>query len=230
MEELDLKELFNYFLSKITIITLIILFSVLGSCIYQLYIQKPLYSSYTTIVLTRSSESNNETAITQNDITINQKLVSTYREIMKSHRVLNQVINNLKLKTTADELSKKITLTNEKDTELIKISVSDEDSSQARDIANEIASVFSNEIIDIYNIKNVNVIDYAEQSISPYNVNFLKQTLIAIIFGVVVSFGFVFVVYYFDTTIKSVEEVEKKLGLPILGAVPTSQSRRGGKK
>lgn len=231
MEEINLKELFGYFFSKFVIIIVVTLVMIVGSCVYALCIQKPLYSSYTTIVLTRTSEGeNNDASITQSDITLNQKLVSTYREIMKSRRVLNQVIKNLNLNYSVGGLSSRITVATEKDTELIRISVSDSDPVLAKEIADEIAYVFSKEIIDIYNIKNVSVIDYAEEAVNPYNVNIIKQTVIAALIGIVLSCGIIFIMFYFDTTIKSVEEVEQKIGLPILGSIPKSMYSKGGKR
>lgn len=229
MEEINLKDLFSYFWNKKILIIVVTVVAILGSCIYSLYLQTPMYKSSTTIVLTRTNDDTENSGITQNDILLNQKLVSTYREIIKSRRILNQVINNLDLDMDYTTLGSSITVTNEKDTELLRISVSDSDSKQAKTIANEIARVFNNEIVEIYSIKNISVIDYAEEAKNPYNVNIVKQTVLAGLCGAVLACGVVFMMFYFDTTIKNTEEVEDKLGLPLLGAVPMS-GRKGGKK
>ena len=54
----------------------------------------------------------------------------------------------------------------------------------------------------------------------PYNVNFVKDNLIYIALGLIISSGMIFIKFYFDTTIKTSEEIENKLGLTILGVVP----------
>ena len=225
MEEINLKELFNYFISKISIIVLITLIVAVIGCSYTLFFQTPLYNSSTTVVLTRTDVENSST-ITQNDITLNQKLLSTYREIVKSRRVINQVISNLSLDTTYGELSSNISVTSVQDTELIKIIVSNENPETAKKIADETASVFSKEIQEMYQIKNISIVDTAVVADSPYNINITKQLLIYILAGLVVGVGVVFVIYYFDTSIKTVEEVEAKLELPILGQIPMKQKRR----
>ncbi len=232
MEEINLKDLFSYFWSKKAIIMLITLLTLVGSIVYTYALQKCFYKSSTTIVLTRVNDSTTEEGgITQNDVILNQKLVSTYREIIKSRRILNQVINNLELSLTYEELKGAISVTNEKDTELIKISVSNESPKLAKEIADEIARVFNGEIVEIYSIKNVSIIDYAEEAKVPYNVSKVKQLALGILIGLVLSSAFVFVLFYFDTTVKSSDEVEAKLGLPILGSVPLSHyKRKGGKK
>ena len=223
MEEINLKELFEYFVSKLPIIVIAALLTTLVGIAYGLWFQKPMYNSYTTIVLTRTdngSTTTDGTGITQSDVLLNQNLVSTYREIIKSKRILNQVINNLDLSISTDELEKNISVTSEKDTEVIKISVNSSNPTDAKDIANEIERVFSNEIISIYNIKNITIIDYAEEDTTPYNINVPKQIILAFLIGFILACAVIFVTFYFDTTIKSSEEIENKLGLPVLGVVP----------
>lgn len=225
MEEINLKELFDYFISKISIIIFITLVVAVLGCSYALFLQKPLYKSSTTIVLTRTDTENSNT-ITQNDITLNQKLLSTYREIVKSRRVINQVISSLKLKYTYEELNKDISVTSVQDTELIMINVSNENPEQAKKIADETAKVFTSEIQEMYQIKNISIVDNAVVASRPYNINITKQLIIYLFIGAVLGFGVVFVIYYFDTSIKTVEEVENRLELPILGQIPMKPKRR----
>lgn len=121
---------------------------------------------------------------------------------------------------TVDELSQNITTSSVEDTEIIRITVNNEKKKMAAEIANEVADVFSDEIQDIYNLENVAIIDKAEVAKEPYNINYVKDNVIYLMIGVVLSFGVVFVMYYFDTTIKSSEIVEEKLGLTVIGIVP----------
>lgn len=227
MEEINLKDLFSYFLSKLFIVVITLAVAILVSAVYAECIKTPKYRSYTTIVLTRSGDTGeNSNGITQSDILLNQKLVSTYREIIKSRRVLGQVVKNLDLDMSVEELSGMISVTNEEDTELIKISVSCENKTDAKNIANEIAKVFSNEIVDIYNIKNVSIIDNAIKAKGPYNMNTTKDVVVAALIGIVLGFGIIFIMFYFDTTIKNAEEIQTKLGLPLLGVVPRVEKEK----
>ena len=220
MEEINLKELLSYFISKIWIVFITFGLLVMFSVVNTKFIKVPLYNSSTTIVLTINNENELNTSITQNDITINQKLVATYRQIIKSRRVLDKVIETLELDMEASTLSKKVSVTNETDTELLKITVSDEDPELAAMIADEIAKVFSEDIVDIYNIKNVSIIDKALEAENPYNIKLVKDAIIFGMLGIVLGLGIIFIMFYFDTTIKNSEEIEEKLGLPVLGVVP----------
>ena len=219
MEEINLKEVYSYFKTKILWILLAIIVIVVIGNIYTILTRTPMYQSNTTIVLVGESKKE----YSQTDSILNQNLISTYSEIIKSRKVLSQVIDNLDLKMSTEELSQNITTSSVEDTELIKITVSNKNAKTARKITDEVAEVFSDEIKDIYNLENVAIIDKAELAKSPYNVNYIKDNVIYIMIGIILSFGVVFIIYYFDTTIKSSEVVEEKLGLTVIGVVPKEE-------
>lgn len=215
MEEINLKELFDYFKNKLSwmIITVILVVGI-GNVITTIT-RVPMYRSSTTIVLVSDSKDYNST-----EVQLNKSLVGTYSEIIKSRTVLNEVISNLGLSYSALELSDNINVTAVENTEIIRISVSDADNKQAAKIANEIASVFMTEIQKFYKLNNVSVIDKADSNNKSFNVNYVKDNLIYVLAALVLSGGVIFVMYYFDTTIKTSEEIENKLGLTVLGVVP----------
>lgn len=217
MEEIDLRELFDYFKSNFMwIIVTVILFIGIGN-VYTILTRVPMYKGNTTIVLV--SENKNE-SYNQNELQLNKNLVGTYSEIIKSRNVLSQVIDNLGLDTTVESLSKNVSVEAVQNTEIIKISVGADDPEVAARIANEIANVFATEIKKIYKLNNVSVVDKAVKSNNPYNINYVKDNIIYIGLGLVLSCGLIFVLFYFDTTIKTSEEIEKKLGLTVIGIVP----------
>lgn len=217
METIDLKDLFDYYKSKLGVVILfVVLVGILG-CLYGLFIQKPMYKSSTSIVLISEAKDNSQ--LTYNDVSVNQNLVSTYSEIVKSKRVLGQVINNLNLNYTYGALSNNIEVSSVTGTQIIKITVTDENSKTAMKVANEIGKVFAKEIPKLYNISNVNILDTAEVAPSAYNVNITKQSAISLLAGLVLGLGVVFVMYYFDRSVKNASQIEDKLKLPVLATV-----------
>lgn len=223
MEEIDIMELLSFIKDKIgMVISITAVVCILG-CIYGLFLQTPMFRSYTTVIL-----NSNENTITQTDITLNKNLVDTYTEVVKSRKVLVRVIDELDLDLTYEQLASKITVTDVNDTQIIKISVTDKDSNKAKDIANSTAKYFSDIIKDLYNMNNVDILDEAIETNTPYNINVLKQVVTYFVIGLVIALGVVFLIYYFDRTIKSVEQVEQKVKLPILGSV--QEINRGGKR
>lgn len=229
MEELDLKELFELFWSKkVTILLVVLLFAIIG-VVYTFGFVKPKYKSSTTLVLTKTDSSDNSVnqqvgqssdSITATDITINSKLVATYSELVKSNSVIRQVISNLKIaELTENSVRKNVSVSAVKDTELIEITVSNDNAVYAAKVANEIADVFTQQVSDIYNINNVHVVDKAEVAEAPFNISHQKDIAIFALIGIVVSAGYILVANMLDTTIKSTDEVEKKLGLPVLATI-----------
>lgn len=229
MEELNLKDLLNYYLKKIPIIVAITLLFLILGYVYIEKIQIPMYHGTTTIILVEKQDEDVSSDVTSNELLINEKLVATYSQIVKSRRVLDQVIDDLKLKDTVNELAERIEVTSVSETSIIKITVSDRSNKRAVRIVNKIADVFKNEVTEIYNLENVSVVDEAIVEDSPYNVNVIKQMLIFALVGIVLSCGIIFVMFYFDNTIKSKNEIEDKLKLAVLGEIPTAKKLTKGK-
>jgi capsular polysaccharide biosynthesis protein len=222
MEEIDLKELFEYIKDKLNILIFITVGVCLLGCIYGLLIQKPMYQSYTTVIL-----GGEESGITTADITVSKNMIDTYAEIVKSRRVLDQVISELKLDLDYDELSSKISVTALNNTQIIKIIVKDVDAKLAKNVANVTAVNFAKEVVKLYNMDNVNILDEAIESEKPYNISVVKQVIIYFMIGFILGAGILFIVFYFDRTLKSTEQIETKIKLPILGSV--QMLGKGGK-
>lgn len=235
MEELDLKELFNIFWQrKLEIITIILILMIIGA-VYTYALLKPKYTSYTTLLLTQvnsSSEAENNTSITQTDLTLNSNLVSTYSEIIKRDAVLKEVIDDLNIKSLTEEgLRNSIKVSAISDTEIIKIEVTNENPNYAEMIANKIAEVFSEKITDIYKINNVYILDKAQVSETPSNINHAKDIIIFAFIGVVIACGYVLLANMLDNTVKTEADIEKLTGLTVLATIPDYDSEvKGGKR
>ena len=228
MEEINIKDLLNYFLTKLWLLIIIVLGVLIIGNAYSLFIKVPLYQSKTKLVLV--SESNAQTGMTQNDVMLNNNLVATYSEMIKSRDILKQVIKNLGLKDESTEsLSNKINVSTTANTQTIIISVSDTDGKTAKLICDEVARVFTKEIVKIYRLDNVHVYEKAIVSNSPYNMNIAKDNVIYLLLGIVVGGGIIFLFFFFDTTIKSSEDIEEKMELNLLGIVPKVSVKAGEK-
>ena len=234
MEELDLKELFKVIWDeKVQEILIIAIFLVLG-IMYTFGLKVPKYSASTTLVLAQSDKNKvTENTITTADITINSKLVSTYSELIKSKNVLRQVKANLNIDVNEDDIRNNVSVTQLKDTELIEITVSNENPIYAEKIANEIAKVFTEKVKEIYNMDNIKTVDTAEKPTAPLNVNQQKDILIFIFIGIIVSILYALIINILDTTIKTSEDVERICDLPVLASIPIfdvgQPKKKGGK-
>lgn len=232
MEELDLKKLINIFWNKRLHIIAITIVAIIIGGIYSFYFVKPKYQSYTTLVLVKASESseaNDKKAITSSDVGLAKSLIGTYSQLVKSKSLLRATINNLQINDSEDTLMQKITVSEIDDTEMLKITVKDEDPVKAMKVANELTKVFSTKVSEMY-VDNVYILDEAEQSIVPCNINHLRDILIFFVIGLVISVIYVLISNMFDNTIKDPEEIEENTELTALVSIPfvNDESKKGG--
>ena len=225
MEEVDLRELFNVFWRKKFIVLAILVVFIIAGLIYTYKIIEPEYKSYTTLILGRINyvdvNTDDTNAISQQEISINSNLVSTYSELIKSDTLIRTVLNNLQREDINEkELKKSIDVTRKSDTELIEIAVKNEDPELAASIANEISKVFSEKVEEIYKISNVYTIDPAMAMSEPYNINHTRDIVISILLGLLVSLGYALVVSMLDNTVRTPQDVENGVGLKTLISIP----------
>ena len=221
-QEMTLEDIFRALKKRWLLIVSVTLMCLIGGSIFVLFFgPEPVYQSSTTVLVNYRAEETNK--LTQSDLTTSQKLVATYNEIIKSATILEPVIKALDLDMTADQLLKNIGVAQVNDTEIIKITVKNEDPELSRDIANTIANVFSKEISKIMKVDSTSTLDVAKTPTTPLSQNKITKIAIAGILGMMISVGLVFVLEYLDRTVKTADETEKLLGIPVLGVIPKSK-------
>lgn len=207
---------------KLEIILITLMFVAVGIG-YSYFFVKPEYTSTTSLVLAQSSSSGQtgDGAISATDLTMNSKLVSTYSELIKRKAILGQVCENLNIPdSNIQELRGKIKVNSAKNTEIIEISVTNKDPNIAAAIANEIAKVFGEKIVEIYNISNVYLLDRAEANAVPSNINHMKDVVIFAFIGLVIAAVYVLIANMLDNTIKTEQDVEATTELLVLSSIP----------
>ena len=121
-ESINLKRILEIAFSKKILIIFILLISITLGCLYSYCYEKPLYNSSAKILLV-ADESKIEKELTQNDLTINSSLISTYSSIAKSTSVIEKIIKNLNLDISVKELQKNIEVSQINKTQFLNVSV-----------------------------------------------------------------------------------------------------------
>ena len=227
MEEIDIKELLTFIKEKILIVIVALVLSISATVIYTKVIKKPIYKSSTTYVLTSSSDQ----GITNSEVTLNEKLIATYKEIIKSRNILEKTITKLELKDiTVGQLARAISVEQVSTSSMIRITVSNRDPEMARQIAERIGKEFSREIQSIYSMNNLSMIDEPSLPTAPSNKNNKKEIMMINGGSIGLSLMIIFMIFYFDNTVKDSEQTEEKIKLPVLGNIPTVQKKKGETK
>lgn len=225
MEEINIKDFFVYLKKYIVVFVALVALAVIGVVIYDTSFKKPIYQANTTVVIAKSDGADG-VAATLNDINASQKLATTYSEIAKSELVLNQVIENLDLGVDVKTLSRNLTIKPIDDTSILSITVRDLRPRFSAIIANEIATVFSRQVAEIYKIENVKQLSVATTPSAPSNNTLMRDVILAIVIVVASVGGVAFLRFYLDDTVKHTDDIERTLGLPIAGSVLKGSSSK----
>ena len=219
-ETIDLREYFFILKKKIWLIVASALVCGLISGLVSFFVLSPVYEANTSLIVNKEVGNETTKMTTTYDLNYVQKLALTYGEIIKSRTVITSTIEKLGLDMTYSELASAVSVTNVSDTQIIKISVQNENPLIATKICNAIPEIFSTEVQRIVKASGVEVIDKAIMPENPIKPNKKMNVLIAMVLGVMVSVFIIFLIEALNTKIKEPRDIEEKLGIPVFGVVP----------
>lgn len=219
-KEIDLVELLDVIKKNfIKYILFGILFGTLMFAVSEFLIT-PKYESSVSLIVNNEKNNNNQDNVQLNEIQLNQKLVGTYTEIIKTRGIADQVINNLGLDISYEEFSDMVSVESKNDTEIFEVKVIDTIPERAADIANETSNVFKDSIVKIMKVDNVQILDKAIVADKPSSPKIVKNTAIGFILGFIISMFVSVIKLMTDTTIKTAEDITSEFNLPVIGMIP----------
>ena len=158
--------------------------------------------------------------VTSDSISSAQDLVDTYAIIIKSNKVLNQVIEKLGLKMTYEELSKQITVDPIRNTQVMKIAAQCPDAAQAALIVQTISEIAPDIVADAVEAGSCKVVSDVYSSAKPISPNIPKTTMMAAVLAFMAVCALVVLQELFHDYIVDDADMERKLGITALGVIP----------
>jgi capsular polysaccharide biosynthesis protein len=218
----ELQEYLQILKKRWLLILIITLAAASVSAAVSFLVIKPTYKSDISVIIGKTdiSAPGSGQATNYNDILMYQKLVKTYSELAKSRTVAEHTINSLGLGITPAALKGMISVTPKGDTEFLTISVTSKSAEQAMNIANQLAKSLKEVSLNVKKMDNVSILDAALLPTSPASPRPMLNTAIAFFLGLMVSVGLVFLLEYLDSTVKAQDDIEKLLGVPVIGVIP----------
>ncbi|MDP9739945.1 YveK family protein [Peribacillus frigoritolerans] len=217
-ETISIQDIFKTLKKRWKLIMLLTLIAALVSGSISYFLLTPVYQSSTQILVNQKQSENQLDSI---QIKSNIDMINTYSVIIKSPAILEKVIDELELDQSVDQLSQKITINSQENSQVFSLTVQDSNPAKAVEIANTVSSIFQKEIKDIMNVDNVSILAKAEikENPTPVKPNPLLNIAIAVVVGLMAGIGLAFLLEYLDNTIKDEDDIERLLDLPLLGSI-----------
>ena len=184
MEEINLYKLLGFYVRNWLLIVSITLAGLTAGLIYNEFVQTPMYKSNATLLVIKEGGSTQDTT-----------LLNNYVQLFQSRRVLEPVLESQNLDISFEQMSGNVTAVNEKSTEVLRVSVSTDDPEVSQKFLAAAVDSFRDEAEELYDRRNIIVVDNASDATPPYNVNKPLQLAIASGAGFVVSLLVLFFIY-----------------------------------
>ena len=217
-ETIDLRELLATIKKRFWIVILTTVIAVGISVVVTNRNKVQFYQAKTTMIVNIETYEN-QSVLTSDQISAGQKLAVLYGEIIKSRSVLQPVIEKLNLEMTPQQLAGMISVSQVNDTHIMNLSVTDTDPDRAREIANTIPEVFTEEVKRTIKANGVEVLD---PSLGGYPIvsNSSNKVVIFGVLGVMIGLFIIFLIEFLDNKVKTPQDMEKYFNIPVLGVIP----------
>ena len=230
--EIDLMELFFRLIENAKKIIAGALVGMFIFAAYSFLLATPMYEATCKIYVMSASDS----AINLSDLQIGAALTADYQEIFSTWEVHEQVLQNLGLDYSYNELEDMISITNPSSTRILAITVTSDDPAEAAAMANEYAAVASRYISDTMMTDEPSMLSKALEPTDPVSPRKVFNTALGFLLGALVMCAIVTVQFILDDKIKTAEDIRKYTGMPTLAVVPingdfmSSNREKGGRK
>ncbi len=222
--EIDLRQIFSVIFSKIVVIIIVgLIFGVAALIGSKLFIKPTYQTKISMIVLNRQSQG----TTTYNDLQSSTQLTQDYMVLIKHRAVTGKVISELNLDMTNEKLSKMISVSTQSNTRILDVVVSSHDPYQAKQIADKVAQVAADYIVETMQTEKVTIMGdergEAPLPTKPVSPNLKRNGAIAAILGLLLATAVVVIRFVMNDRINTSEDVEKYLGLSTLALIPMSE-------
>ena len=215
--EIDIIELLGAVLSKIWIVIGSAVLAAVAAYLFCSFLVTPRYESTTKIYVINRQSSD---ALTYSDLQSGSQLTKDYQELVTSRPVLEEVKAELGLDIENEHLKRMITVSVPTDTRIVSITAEDTDPYMARAIADMVRISAAEHIANVMNTEAVNVVEEANLPTEISSPKIVRNTAIGGVIGAFIAVMIIVIIYIMDDTIKNPDDVEKYLGLSVLGSIP----------
>lgn len=188
--------------------------------VLSLLVTPTFESRVTFYVYNNSGGASQSGSIDKSDLQAAESLATTYSKILESNSVLNAVLSDLNSTLTRKELAQMVDVAVVTNTQLLEVVITSTDANFACNVAESFASVAPAEIVRITKVGGVEVVDHPEVATEQASPRTAFDTAIAVVVGVIIAAVIIILKTLSDTTIYLPEDIEKLVGVAVIGQIP----------
>ena len=218
--EIDLRELFGYYMSKLPMLIIAIIIGALVAGLVTVFLITDKYTASSKMYMVSASS---DSVVNLSDLNLGTSLSSDYAELMTSRPVVEEVIEKLNLKYEYKDVVNMLSLTVVNDTRIIRISATSTDPQEAMNIANQLARTAKSRLPKVMDAPSPSIVEDAVLPTDPSSPSLKKNVLLGALGLLVVILAILTVRFLLDDTLKTAEDVEKEFGIMPLSVVPEGE-------
>ena len=216
-EEISLVEIGQTLIKRWKLLVFLPILAAAIAYLVSSYFFTPEYESQATLIVLPFTERTIEGDVVRHDVASTRQVVQSTRELTLAHDSMQQIAGELNLPYGAGELRSRIEIDVG---DVTTIKVADTNPHRAQQIANHVTDVLMEYIIDFAQLENVQLLNPAQLPTSPVNDRTTLNMAVAFVLALMISVALAFLFEHLDNTIKTSEDVQKYLGVPVLGVIP----------
>lgn len=230
MRVISLRDLWDVFTRRFFIMLLAAVVVVGGAFAYKQLTFIPRYQSTATLYLVnQTAEDSESSTTTYNNFSLALKLVNDCDHLIKSHSVLDPVIDALNLDMSYEQLYKVVTVVNPEDTRILEVTVEADTPEQAKRIVDKVCEVGTQKIEDAMGFEQAKLYEYGVLNEKPSNTTSLTMYAILGLLAAVAVYAIFLIRFLLDDRIRTEEDIERYLGLSVLGDIPNADNPKKGR-
>ena len=221
-----LKDLWGIFIHRLWIIIIAAAAVVGGLFVINRMTFVPVYSSTATLYILRQEGGATSDSSADADFSLALKVVNDCDYLLKSHSVLDEVIQKLDLQIGYKALSESVSTSNPENTRILEVTVESDSPENAKRIVDALCEIGQEKIAEAMGFQQVNLYEYGTLSNKPCNTTSITTYLLAGVIAAILVYSAFLIVFLLDDRIRTEEDIERYLGLSILGNIPNANDKK----
>ena len=221
IRSITLKDMWSVFTRQLLPIVLAAVIVTVGLFAVIQLTYSPRYESTATLYILRQNEGQE---VSSSDFSLALNVVNDCTYLLKSHSVLDEVIDELGLDMSYESLYNRVSTSNPDSTRILKVTVEADSPELAKQIVDKISTIGSEQIAEAMGFRQVNLYEYGVLEADPCNRTGLMTYALVFLMTVVAAYAVFLIAFILDDRIGGEDDIEKMLGLSILGDIPTADA------